>query len=56
LIRFVPWVIGVILVAVAVGAWLESRDQGRFGSFIDRRAGRKIDEAIEETKKDLRDD
>jgi hypothetical protein len=66
LIRFVPWVIGVIIVAVAVGAWLESRDQGRFGRFIDRvrygdegpmeRAGRKIDEAIEETKKDLRDD
>lgn len=66
MIRFVPWVIGSIIIAVAVGAWLESRDQGKFERFIDRvrygdegpmeRAGRKIDEAIEETSKDLRDD
>jgi hypothetical protein len=66
LTRFVPWLIGVIIIAVAVGAWLESRDRGTLGRFIDRarygdegpleRAGRKIDEAIEETTKDLRDD
>jgi hypothetical protein len=65
-IRFVPWVIGVTVLAVAVGAWLESRERGTLGRFLDRarygdegpmeRAGRKIDEAIERTKKDLRDD
>ena len=64
--RFVPWLIGVILIAVAVAAWLERRDQGTLARFIDRvqhgdegpleRAGRKVDEAIEKTAKELRDD
>lgn len=66
LIRLLPWLIGVIVIAVAAGAWYESREQGGFGRFVDRvrygdegpleRAGRKIDDAIEETVKDLRDD
>jgi hypothetical protein len=58
--------IGVIVIAVAVGAWLESREQGGLSRFVDRvrygdegpieRAGRKIDEAVDEAVKDMKDD
>jgi hypothetical protein len=58
--------VGVIVIVVVAGAWLESREQGGFSRFVDRvrygdegpveRAGRKIDEAIKDTAKDLRDD
>lgn len=64
--RILPWLIGVIVIAVAVGAWLESREQGSFGRFVDRvrygdegameKTGRKLDEAIDEAAKDLRRD
>jgi len=56
----------VIVIVVAAGAWLESCEQGGFSRFVDRvrygdegpveRAGRKIDEAIKDTAKDLSDD
>jgi len=64
--KFLPWVVGVIVLAVAGYAWLEYQEKDGFEKFVERvrygdegpleRAGRKIDEKIEDTVEKLKDD
>jgi hypothetical protein len=66
MVRWIPWVIGVIVLAFAINTWLESRNEGPLARAVDRvrygdegtleRTGREIDEAIDEFVEELRDD